>query len=221
MTQKYSAPSGHRKFYVVWAGHSPGIYDSWEECQLQTQGFPGAKFKSFGSLEAATEAYRGDGTGDLMLYRAMAARKPMVINYSAFPEIRLDAWAVDGACARNPGPMEYRCVEVGTGQEIFHMGPLEGGTNNIAEYLALIHAAAELLRRGDLGRPIYTDSRTALSWLRHGHSGTKIQHTAQNDRIFNLLSRADAWLAGHRISNPILKWDTDTWGEIPADFGRK
>lgn len=210
-----------QKYYVVWQGYSPGIYDSWDECQQQVMNYPGARYKSYSSLEEATEAYRGDGSADMGLYRAWTARKPMVINYAAFPEVRLDAWAVDGACAGNPGPAEYRCVEVGTGQEIFHMGPLQGATNNIAEYLALVHAAAELLRRGDLTRPIYSDSRTALSWLRKGHSGTKIAHTAENDRVFQLLSRADAWLATHRIANPILKWDTDNWGEIPADFGRK
>lgn len=214
-------PSNKRKFYVVWQGLSPGIYDSWEECQAQIKGVPGAKYKSFPSVEEATEAYRGDPAQYMGLYRAMAARKPQVINYSAFPQIRLDAWAVDGACAKNPGPMEYRCVEVGTGREVFHLGPLQGGTNNIAEYLALIHAAAQLALNGDTSRPIYSDSRTALTWLRAGHSNTKLTLTAENAKVFNLLQRADAWLATHRIANPILKWQTELWGEIPADFGRK
>lgn len=216
-----SAPSSRRKFYVVWHGLSPGIYDSWEECKLQIEGVKGARYKSFNTCEEATEAYRGDPSEHMGLYRAMAKRNTQFVNYSAFPEIRLDAWAVDGACARNPGPMEYRCVEVGTGAEIFHLGPLEDGTNNIAEYLALIHAAAELARRGDLTRPIYTDSRTALAWLRAGYARTKLAATGKNQRIFELLERANRWLATHRIANPILKWNTEAWGEIPADFGRK
>ncbi|MDE5642965.1 MAG: ribonuclease H family protein [Muribaculaceae bacterium] len=214
-------PSNRRKFYVVWHGLSPGIYDSWDECKAQITGVPGARYKSFSSVEEATEAYRGDPQQYMGLYKAMAERKPQIVNYSAFPEIRLDAWAVDGACAKNPGPMEYRCVEVGSGIEIFHMGPLEGGTNNIAEYIALIHAISLLERNGDLRRPIYSDSRTALSWLRNGHSRTKLQPTAENSRVFQLLQRADAWLATHRIHNPIIKWETEKWGEIPADFGRK
>ncbi|MDE6099317.1 MAG: ribonuclease H family protein [Muribaculaceae bacterium] len=214
-------PSNKRKFYVVWHGLSPGIYDSWEECKAQIEGVRGARYKSFSSVEEATEAYRGDPQEYMGLYRAMAARKPQIINYEAFPEIRLDAWSVDGACAKNPGPMEYRCVEVGTGNEVFHLGPLDDGTNNIAEYLALIHAAALLARNGDTTRPIYSDSRTALSWLRRGKSNTKLEATGRNQRVFELLQRADAWLASHRILNPILKWDTEKWGEIPADFGRK
>lgn len=214
-------PSYKRKFYVVWQGLAPGIYDSWEECKAQTEGVPGARFKSFATAEDAIEAFRGDPSQYMGLYRAIAARKAQITDYSSFPEIRTDGWAVDGACSRNPGPMEYRCVEVGSGREIFHFGPIDGGTNNIAEYLALIHAAALLARDGDPTRPIYTDSRTALAWLRAGHSRTKLERTPANAPLLDLLQRADIWLASHTIANPILKWETEAWGEIPADFGRK
>lgn len=210
-----------RKFYVVWEGVAPGIYDSWEECKLQVQGYQGARYKAFDSLEGATEAYRGNMSDYLGLYRAMAARKPQIVNYEAFPEIRLDAIAVDAACSRNPGPVEYQGVRVSTGERIFHVGPLAGGSNNIGEYLAIIHAAALLARSGDTTTPIYTDSRTALSWVRRRHSKTAITPTADNALIMSYLARADAWIATHTIPNPIIKWDTDTYGEIPADFGRK
>ena len=108
-----------------------------------------------------------------------------------------------------------------TGEEIFHIGPLEGGTNNIGEYLALIHAAALFAKRGDHSTPIYSDSRTALAWLRRGHSNTTVKPTAENARVIDLLRRADNWLAHNRVVNPVLKWNTELWGEIPADFGRK
>ena len=36
--------------------------------------------------------------------------------------------------------MEYRCVRVADGEEVFHVGPLAEGTNNVAEYLALAPA---------------------------------------------------------------------------------
>lgn len=212
-----------RKFYVVWEGRAPGIYDSWEECQEQINGFPGAKYKSFNSQDDATEAFRGDPREHLRFASELAKRLSgnQKIDYTAIPGIRLDAIAVDGACSRNPGPMEYRGVRVADGVEIFHGGPYEGGTNNIGEYIALIHVAALLARNGDTTTPIYTDSKTALSWLRRGHSNTKLQPTAENARLMAVLARADAWLATHSIPNPILKWDTDNWGEIPADFGRK
>ena len=152
-----------RKFYVVWEGRAPGVYDSWEECEAQINGYPGARYKAFSSQSDAVAAFRGDGNDDLEIFRLIGSHKPDIVNYSAFPEIRLDAIAVDGACSKNPGPMEYRGVMVATGEEVFHIGPLAGGTNNIGEYIALIHAASLLARRGDLKTPIYSDSKTALA----------------------------------------------------------
>lgn len=210
-----------RKFYVVWDGRAPGIYDSWEEARLQIEGFPNACYRAYGSQEEATRAFRGDARQEMALYRQMAARKAEAVNYAAM-NIRGDAIAVDGACSRNPGPMEYRGVSVGTGKEIFRVGPVANATNNIGEYLAIIHAAALLKQRGDFTTPIYSDSRTALAWIRAGHHRSKIVPNAGNARACDLLRRADAWLAANGpIRNPLLKWDTENWGEIPADFGRK
>lgn len=210
-----------RKFYVVWEGLSPGIYDSWDECRAQVEGVAGARFKAFTSIEEATAAFRGTYEDQASLLMALAKHRPSVTDYGAFSEIRTDAWAVDGACAGVPGPMEYRGVEVATGREIFHFGPLDGGTNNIAEYLALVHALALLDQRGDHTTPVYSDSRTALAWLRNRRSKTTITPTAANARVFELLARANRWVATHQLLNPVLKWHTDLWGEIPADFGRK
>lgn len=210
-----------RKFYVVWEGRVPGIYDSWEDCLEQVEGYPGAKYKSYSSQDAATEAFRGDPREQMAFARELLRHTGMKVDYTMIPAIRLDAIAVDGACAGNPGPMEYRGVRVADGAEIFRVGPLAGGTNNIGEYLAIIHAAALLARNGDTATPIYSDSRTALSWIRRGHSNTKITPNAANGPLLAILARADAWLATHRIPNPLLKWDTDQWGETPADFGRK
>lgn len=210
-----------RKYYVVWNGYAPGIYDTWEECKAQVEGFPGARYKAYGDLEEATESFRDLGDGDdLALFRNVPRQK-IPADYSRFPDIRLDALAVDAACSANPGPVEYQGVIVGTGKRIFHVGPLAGGTNNIGEYLAIIHAAALLKQQGLTTLPIYTDSRTALAWLRAGHSKTTVTATAENAQIMAMLTRADRWLASNVITNPILKWETEKWGEIPADFGRK
>ncbi len=217
-----------RKFYVVWEGRSPGVYDSWDECQAQVDGYPGARYKSFGSNAEAVAAFRGRPSEQLGIIRSIVSHGGMkrpAGQYSppVIPGIRLDAIAVDGACAGNPGRMEYRGVRVGTGEVIFHIGgatPLYG-TNNIAEYLAMIHVAALLKRENDTSTPIYTDSRTTLSWLRRGASRTTLAATPQTAPVLELLRRADAWLAANKILNPVLKWNTEEWGEIPADFGRK
>lgn len=211
-----------RKFYVVWAGYAPGIYDSWEEARQQVEGFPGAKYKAFPDQTSATEAFRQHGDDPMAFFKSLKTHTSIQhVNYSAFPEIRTDAIAVDAACSRNPGPVEYQGVDVATGQRIFHVGPIPCATNNIGEYLAIIHCAAMLKKQNDTLRPIYTDSRTALAWIRAGHSRSTLVPTAENAYARQLLARADAWLANNRIANPILKWNTELWGEIPADFGRK
>lgn len=234
--------SKRRKFYVVWVGHNPGIYDTWNDAQEQVINFPGAKYKSYDDIDEATAAYRGDPREQLGLMRALLQRKPdfnpsvrdsntskpdistSVRDYSTLPGIRLDAIAVDGACAGNPGRMEYRAVRVADGAEVFRIGDKMEltGTNNIAEYLGMIHLAALLARNGDFTTPIYTDSRNTLAWLRRGHSKTTLVPSPATAKTLELLARADAWLAANGpIRNPIIKWPTEEWGEIPADFGRK
>lgn len=213
--------SSRRKFYVVWNGHATGVFDSWEECQLQIKGYPNAKFKSFDSQEAAVAAYRGDPAEQLELLQAIAKGPAVNVNYEAIPEIRLDSLAVDAACSKNPGPVEYQGVWVRTGERIFRVGPIEGGTNNIGEYLALVHGLALLHKQGRPDTPLYTDSRTARSWVRNRQPKTSLKPTAENAQLFDMIRRATIWLQTHEITNPILTWDTPNWGEIPADFGRK
>lgn len=213
--------SSKRKFYVVWNGLATGVFDSWEECELQVKGYPDAKFKGFDTQEEAVAAYRGDYKDHLDILKAIAKGPSQKPDYSQFPEIKLDALAVDAACSKNPGPVEYQGVWVRTGERIFHAGPFEGGTNNIGEYLALVHGLALLHSQGRFTTPIYTDSRTARSWVKNHRPKTTLKPTEENRALFELLERATAWLATHQFSNPILTWDTPEWGEIPADFGRK
>lgn len=211
-----------KKYYVVWEGREPGVYDNWEDCQEQIDGFPGAKYKSFPNKDTAVEAFRGDIAQHLNLFKAWRSHQKDVVNYDEFPEIIQNAVAVDGACAGNPGRMEYQGVFVASGTRVFHFGPAEGGTNNIAEFLALVHAMAWLkqIQRPDIA--IYTDSRTAMAWVRNKHAKTTLQPTPANMKLLQLVERAEAWLhANPDCQNRILKWETDKWGEIPADFGRK
>lgn len=204
----------------MWEGRSPGIYDSWEECKDQIDGFPGARYKAFPSQDAATEAFRGDASEHIGVLKAIASHNLVAVNYSAFPEIILDSIAVDAACSKNPGPVEYRGVDTKTGITLFKVGPLADGTNNIGEFLAIVHALAMTAQQG-VATPIYSDSRTALAWVRDRKCKTTLQRTPNNARIFELMRRAESWLQTHSYANRLIKWKTEEWGEIPADFGRK
>lgn len=128
--------------------------------------------------------------------------------------------AVDAGCSGNPGPMEYQGVHLLTGQQLFHFGPVHG-TNNIGEFLAIVHALALLDKQGLHDMPVYSDSATAQIWVRKKKCGTKLAQTPQTQALLGLVARAEHWLRTHNYRNPIIKWDTEHWGEIPADFGRK
>lgn len=215
-----------QKYYVVWEGLQPGIYLSWDECRAQIEHFKGARYKSFSSLKEATAAFRRGSADELqavadLLLQARQHRKEQPGQaWKNIPEVDKTAIAVDAACSGNPGTMEYRGVDLATGEEIFHVGPLSHATNNIGEYLALVHVLA-LCKQQESTRPVYSDSRTALSWLhRRGHR-SQLKPTAENATVMRLLARADAWVQSNTWPNRVMKWNTEEWGEIPADFGRK
>lgn len=206
------------KFYVVWKGLQPGIYESWDECRQQIAGFEGAVYKSFPSREIAIEALNsppGEFLGKDIPKKTMTAEDKARIGLPNWNSI-----SVDAACAGNPGKMEYQGVETKTGRKLFHLGPLEEGTVNIGEFLAIVHGLA-FLKKYNSSIPVYTDSKTAMKWVRDKSVNTKLQRNVRNMKIFELIARGEQWLRSHHYSNPILKWHTEYWGEIPADFGRK
>lgn len=206
------------KFYVVWEGVTPGIYTSWTDCLLQTKGYEGAKYKSFETREAAEKAFASSPYE----YLKRRTSKPTPIKET---EIHLPAGvidnslAVDAACSGNPGKMEYRGVHVASHQEIFHFGPVYG-TNNIGEFLALVHGLA-LLKQKDFDMPIYSDSVNAIKWVKQKKCKTKLPRESKTEELFKLIERAEKWLKENTYSTKVLKWETKQWGEIPADFGRK
>lgn len=206
-----------QKFYVVWEGHTPGIYTTWEAAKRQVEGYAQAKYKSFESRAAAEKALKES----YWAYVKKSDSKPPSAEKVPRSAIVKESVAVDAACSGNPGDMEYQGVYTADGKRLFHVGPLEDGTNNIGEFLALVHALAMLKQQGKPSMPIYSDSKIAQGWVKKGKCNTKLERTGRNDTLFELIERAERWLAANNITNPILKWETESWGEIPADFGRK
>ena len=134
--------------------------------------------------------------------------------------VNCNAIAVDAGCSGNPGPMEYQGIDLATGQQVFHFGPLHG-TNNIGEFLAIVHALALLQQQGRHDTTIYSDSYNAILWVTKKKCKTKLERTPETEELFQIIARAEKWLLTHTWKNPIVKWETKKWGEIPADFGRK
>ncbi|MDP5093741.1 MAG: ribonuclease H family protein [Polaribacter sp.] len=208
-----------RKFYVVWKGRKTGVFTSWNVCKQQIDGFEGAQYKSFANLEEAEIASKGNYND----YKGKDTKKP---NLSTSEKLKfgtpiMESIAVDAACAGNPGVMEYRGVFTHNKQEIFKKGPYKNGTNNVGEFLALVHGIALLKSKNQEKIPIYSDSKTAISWVRQKKCKTKLEFNESNAILKDLILRAEKWLQENTFKNPLLKWETKAWGEIPADFGRK
>ncbi len=209
-----------KKFYVVWKGVTPGIYTSWDECKVQVSGFENALYKSFPTREEAEKAFSANPWKSLNTPQSKTDPSKSGTAQISSSNIVRKSIAVDAACSGNPGMMEYRGVFLGDGKEIFHIGPMANGTNNIGEFLAIVHALA-LLKKKNSAIPIYSDSVNAMKWVENKKCKTKLAQTTKNQPIFELIERAENWLHNNSYSNPILKWETKLWGENPADFGRK
>ncbi|MBP5677418.1 MAG: ribonuclease H family protein, partial [Bacteroidales bacterium] len=214
-----------QKYYVVWRGNRPGIYDSWEGCQAQVKGVAGAQYKSFETLALARAAYdrpysEAVASSTSGTSSTSSTSSVLCIDENGMTAIRegmvnppvLDALAVDAACSGNPGVMEYQGVYVASRTQIFHYkAPV--GTNNIGEFLAIVHGLAYLKKKG-LKQIIYSDSVNAINWVRRKECRTKLPLTPQTADLCALIRRAEAWLQANSYTTEIRKWDTDHWGEI-------
>lgn len=206
------------KFFVVWDGREPGVYSSWEECKKQIHGYGNAIYKGFETETTAKEAFLSPCWDYIGKNAKEKKQDAALITEYGLPV--KESLSVDAACSGNPGDMEYRGVYTKTGEQVFHQGPFPEGTNNIGEFLALVHGLA-LLKQKNLSMPIYTDSKTAMAWVRKKKAKTELERTTRNGHLFDLIARAEKWLIENEYTTEILKWHTEAWGEIPADFGRK
>lgn len=192
------------KFYVVMAGRIPGIYRTWAECEFQIKGFPNAKCQSFKTFDEAHIAFNrnDDSIGSPSL-------KPI-----------MDSYCVDGACSGNPGPISYQCVNTQTREVLFSQSFEGDGTNNISEFLAIVSGLA-FFKKQCIQQPIYSDSATAIEWVRQKRCNTTLKMNGTNATLISVIAQAEKWLNENTYTNQVFKWATHLWGEIPADFGRK
>jgi len=208
-----------KKFYVVWKGRETGIFYSWDDCKKQTDEYPQPLFKAFESLELAQRAFNGN-------YRDYIGKKKSfqsTLTEEQKKKIGLpipDSITVDGACSGSTGKAEYQGIYTKTKENLFRKGPYDNGTNNIVEFLAIVHALAYCKKR-DLTIPIYSDSKIAIGWVRDKKARTSHEPNSGNKELFDLMDRAVKWLCENKYPNKIRKWETKAWGENPADFGRK
>jgi ribonuclease HI len=206
------------KFYVVWVGRKTGVFKTWEECNEQIFGFPKAVYKSFKTRDLAEQAFKSSSEkfiGKDIFEPELTSEQLAIIGVPI-----KDSISVDGSWNTSTGIVEYQGVHTGTGKVLFKAGPFEDGTNNIVEFLAIVHALA-YCKQNKIKLPIYSDSRNAIGWVRDKEARTNHDKSEKNKKLFELVDRAIKWLNENLYDNEILKWETKAWGENPADFGRK
>ena len=199
-----------KKYYTVWKGIVPGVYYNWEDCHKQIVNFKGALYKSFQTEKEAKNALK-HSYSDFLKSKNQYILPKEVISKSI---------SVDAASSGNPGVMEYQGVDTISKKKLFKKGPFKRGTNNIGEFLAIVHGLA-FLKKNNSALPIYSDSLTAISWVKKKKCNTSLKKDNSTEELFILIGRAETWLKNNSYNNKIIKWDTKKWGEIPADFGRK
>ncbi|MHC4398373.1 MAG: ribonuclease H1 domain-containing protein [Planctomycetota bacterium] len=211
--------SPEKKFYVVWKGTTPGVYTTWAECESVIKGHSNARYKSFPTLESAEKAFR-EGPDDYWGSNKFVS--PLSdTELAAIGQPITSSMCVDAAWNTETKTMEYRGVWYHDRSIAFQRGPFENATNNIGEFLAIVHALALMAKRS-IDWPIYSDSQTAISWVRKKRVRSKSMEEGETgEQINDLVAKALRWLNENEYPNDVLKWETKAWGEVPADFGRK
>lgn len=201
-----------QKWYVVWKGFEPGIYESWESCKQQINGYAGAVYKSYTSKRLAHEIYK-----KWLRHEREIRMRHLLEDWC----IKEKSICTDAACAWNPWQLEWRWVETMSWKEIFHSEIYEVGTVNIGEYIALLRGMKYLLDRELAERVIYTDSIVAMSRFRKGTPQTDLYKVESNKDLRHVLEQWHAWRIKTNPCIEVIKRNTKSRGEIPADFGRK
>ena len=200
------------KRYVIRKGKKVWIFDSWGETQVLVSGFSDAKYKSFPTLASAEKALE---EGWEKYYQKSIPNIPTndVPYFST-------AIVVDAAHSSATGVMEYQGINLAAQQQIFYFkSPV--GTNNIGEFLAIVHGLQWLKKEHKSDYVIYSDSKIAIKWIQLKTCKTNLIFAYENKELFALIQEAEEWLKGQTVDTQILRRDTSKWGENPADFGRK
>ena len=227
------------KFYVVWKWKKTWIFESRNDCKKSVNWFPDAKYKSFSSIEDAklaldewwekyynTSLYE-NADGEIRKNKKNDLMKMTEYEKNLMNEIVpffSESIIVDAACSSNPWKMEYRWVDSQTWEQIFHE-KFAIWTNNIGEFLAIVHWLKFLWNMEN--KAIYSDSKIAISRVNLWKCKTKLNMEWENGKksdfikLKSAIQDAEMRLKKNGIKHKILKWNTEDWGEIPADFGRK
>ena len=189
-----------KKRYVVRNWKNTGIFEDWTSVQPLVFWFSWAKYKSFSNKLEAEEAFQ-KGADEYYQPKKKWNEKDL-------PFVKKSI-AVDAACSSATGIMEYKGIDFSFPE----------GTNNIGEFLAIVHGLSWLKSEKKDDYSLYSDSRNAIGRVRE--KKCKTNYSPKDQKLMEIIKRAENRLNTNTYTTEILKRDTENRWEIPADFWRK
>ena len=198
-----------KKRYVVRNWKETWIFEDWTSVQPIVSWFSWAKFKWFSSRSEAEQAFQN--------WPDEYYQPKKKWNEKDLPFVKKSI-AVDAACSSATGVMEYKGIDLVSEKEIFNFSFPEG-TNNIWEFLAIVHGLSWLKTEKKDDYSLYSDSRNAIGRVKEKRCKTNF--VPKDEKLMEIIKRAENWLKTNSYTTEILKRDTENRWEIPADFWRK
>lgn len=199
----------NNKYYVVFKGYNTGIYDNWNDCKKQVNGFSGALHKSFESPDEAEKAFE-----------EYSESSNTNLEFEQPTSYSIKSIIVSGNCPNNFGEMSYQWNLVASTNNAKRKNLSIIGTKNIADFIAIIDLI-KLTKKVKLNLPIYTNSKTAVNWILNKKCNHQLFVSKQTETVLALVKEHDEWLLNNIIENEILLWNSNSWGVFPIVSKRK
>lgn len=199
----------NNKYYVVWKGINTGVYDNWNDCKKQVNGFSGALHKSFESLDEAEKAFEE------------YSESPNSTSTSIPPSpYSIKSFIVNGNCQDTFGEISYRWKISGSTSNAKEINLAMIGTKNIADFIAIVYLI-KLSQKVKLNLPIYTNSKTAKNWILNKKCNHHLFVSKKTEAVLAVIKETEDWLSNNAVENEILFWDSVAWGKFPLVNRRK
>jgi ribonuclease HI len=128
-----------------------------------------------------------------------------------------EAICIHAECEGYVGKVKYFGFDMKSKSIIFQSKEFETGSKNGGEFLAIVHALAQMKKENAEQRIIYSVSDVAIGWVRDKTQRTDLFKDKKTEAFFEMLERAVKWLENNEYEmDKILKWETNMWGKNPA-----
>jgi ribonuclease HI len=178
-----------KKYYAVIIGKVPGIYSTWDQCKEQTNGVPGAQYKSFSTLTEAEQYIREASEGSSIVAQDVVEVASESLNTQV--EHKIAILTIDEVIAFVDGSYDVTEEKSAFGAIIFSYGGnkdilYKAFTKQLGEeFISLRNVAAEL-----------EGVKEAISWA--------IKYSKRKITIYYDYEGIEKWATGQWKANKVI-----------------